>query len=142
MAMQFYRADKAQAPDMVNAVVQQGQFDQQKRNAEQLRKQGAVSGAGSTIMGAHEMGVFDAAISAGAGTAGSAAVPAVPASMGVAPVAAVPAVAPVAGGTRQRRIMLFVVSSHYDPHSAFASRLPTIGQRRAGHSTHRTQQRR
>lgn len=56
MAMQFYQARRAETPDYLQAEIQKGNFEQQRRNAQQLRKQQNLSGAGSAVMGMHELG--------------------------------------------------------------------------------------
>ena len=48
MAMQFARAERAQAPDLAGAEAKQAEINQMRKNAQQLRNQGLMSGAAKT----------------------------------------------------------------------------------------------
>ena len=78
MAMSFYRAERAQAPDMVTAVSEQARLEQQARNAEQLRRQGNLQGSIGAGQLAHEMGAFEGMLGGGGATGAAPIVEAVP----------------------------------------------------------------
>jgi len=59
MAMQFNLQSLPETPDYLGAEVAKGNFEQQRANAAQLRRQGLMSGLGSSIMGAKELGLLD-----------------------------------------------------------------------------------
>lgn len=70
MAMQFYQAQRAQAPDLAGATAQQATLDQQARNAAQLRAQSNLSGLASLAMAGKEMGLLGSAATATAPATG------------------------------------------------------------------------